>query len=287
MFHASGFTSLICRKNFCRMGSIYIIRRAAYRVRPAAIGGEGRMGDHHYAPFCRVRLIGEIKTVVSKPPELIAANVFHIGISGFLTGDLCDFVSLANLERAKQFVDENDVTLAAGNHEFSLYVGEAIEDAAYRNQSLAKVQAVYKNDIRAYARRINGINFIFLDDGYYKIDEGQLELLKNELAAGLPTVVLMHTPLYDPDLYAKERKHHDSGYLLGVPDELVDTYGSDRAKLQRADATTWEAIGLIKNTPTVKAVITGHLHFDYEKMLDSSVLQVTTGCETVRIIEFI
>ncbi len=222
----------------------------------------------------------EVLALASDTARKLGAPIFH-------TGDLCDFVSLANLERAKKFVDENDVTLAAGNHEFSQYVGEAIEDAAYRNQSLDKVQAVYRNDIRAYARRINGVNFIFLDDGYYKIDEGQLEFLKKELAAGLPTVVLMHTPLYEPDLYAIEREHHDSGYLLGVPDELVDSYGSERAKLQRADAVTWEAIGLIKNTPTVKSIIAGHLHLNYEKMLTDSILQLTTGCETVRIIEFI
>lgn len=222
----------------------------------------------------------EVLALASDTARELGAPIFH-------TGDLCDFVSLANLERAKKFVDENDVTLAAGNHEFSQYVGEAIEDAAYRNQSLDKVQAVYKNDIRAYARRINKVNFIFLDDGYYKIDQMQLDFLKKELSVGLPTVVLMHTPLYEPDLYAIEREHHDSGYLLGVPDELVDGYGSDRAKLQRADATTWEAIGLIKNTPTVKAIIAGHLHLNYEKMLTDSILQLTTGCETVRIIEFI
>ena len=222
----------------------------------------------------------EVLALASDTARELGAPIFH-------TGDLCDFVSLANLERAKKFVDENDVTLTAGNHEFSQYVGEAIEDAAYRNQSLDKVQAVYKNDIRAYARRINEVNFIFLDDGYYKIDRIQLDFLKKELSAGLPTVVLMHTPLYEPDLYAIEREHHDSGYLLGVPDELVDGYGSERAKLQRADATTWEAIGLIKNTPTVKAIIAGHLHLNYEKMLTDSILQLTTGCETVRIIEFI
>ena len=222
----------------------------------------------------------EVLALASDTARELGAPIFH-------TGDLCDFVSLANLERAKKFVDENDVTLAAGNHEFSQYVGEAIEDAAYRNQSLDKVQAVYKNDIRAYARRINEVNFIFLDDGYYKIDQMQLDFLKKELSTGLPTVVLMHTPLYEPDLYAIEREHHDSGYLLGVPDELVDGYGSERAKLQRADATTWEAIGLIKSTPTVKAIIAGHLHLNYEKMLTDSILQLTTGCETVRIIEFI
>ena len=41
---------------------------------------------------------------------------------------------------AKEFMESNDYFFAAGNHEFSLYLGEAVEDADYRNQSLAKVQ---------------------------------------------------------------------------------------------------------------------------------------------------
>lgn len=205
----------------------------------------------------------------------------------FHTGDLSDFVSVANLERVEAFVAENDLVLAAGNHEFSQYVGEAIEDAAYREQSLAKVQAVYKNDIRASAREINGVNFIFLDDGYYKIDEGQVAFLRQELERGLPSVIVMHTPIYDPELYAIERRKHDCGYLLGVPDELVDGYGSERARQQRADGITVAAIELIKSTPSVKAIIAGHLHRDYENMLTESIIQLTTDCKTVRIIELV
>jgi 3',5'-cyclic AMP phosphodiesterase CpdA len=205
----------------------------------------------------------------------------------FHTGDLSDFVSVANLERVKQFINENDLTLSAGNHEFSQYVGEAVEDAAYREQSLAKVQAVYKNDIRASAREINGVNFIILDDGYYKIDAGQVAFLRQELERGLPSVIVMHTPIYEPALYAIERRKHDCGYLLGVPDELVDGYGSERARQQRADAITGEAIDLIKSTPSVKAIIAGHLHRDYENMLTEGIIQLTTDCETVRVIELV
>lgn len=204
----------------------------------------------------------------------------------FHTGDLSDFVSVANLERVEAFVAENDLMLAAGNHEFSQYVGEAREDAAYREQSLEMVQAVYENDIRASSREINGVSFVLLDDGYYSIDAEQLAFLRRELERGLPTVIVMHMPIYEPSLYAIERAHHDCGYLLGVPDELVDGYGSERAKLQRADGITKEAIDLIKSTPCVKAIIAGHLHRDYENMLTDSILQLTTDCETVRIIEF-
>ena len=220
----------------------------------------------------------EVLALASSTSKELSCPIFH-------TGDLSDFVSVANLERVKAFVDDNDVMLSAGNHEFSQYVGEAKEDAAYREQSLAKVQAVYKNDIRASAREINGVNFILLDDGYYKIDEGQVAFLRSELERGLPTVIVMHTPMYEPELYAIERRHHPCGYLLAVPDEIVNT--SERGRSQRADAPTWEAVNLIKGSQNVKAVIAGHVHRDYENMLTDSIIQLTTDCETVRVIEFI
>ena len=68
------------------------------------------------------------------------------------TGDLIDFVSQANLDRAKRFFDENDVALVtAGNHEFAIYIGDGEkENAEYRNRSLATVQSYFPNDIRFY-----------------------------------------------------------------------------------------------------------------------------------------
>ena len=59
------------------------------------------------------------------------------------TGDYIDFVSEANLDRLKKFTEENDVFMAAGNHEFSLYVGEAFEDADF---IYAKNWAAYTGD---------------------------------------------------------------------------------------------------------------------------------------------
>jgi 3',5'-cyclic AMP phosphodiesterase CpdA len=203
----------------------------------------------------------------------------------FHTGDLSDFVSVANLDRVRAFISENDLTLSAGNHEFSQYVGEAKEDADYRNQSLEIVQAAYKNDIRMHTRIINGVKFIFLDDGYYKIEDEQLLFLKKELSEGLPSVIVMHTPLYEQELYLAMRRKHPCGYLLAVPDELVDTY--ERGRSQRADRPTSEAAEFIRNSPCVKAVISGHVHKDSENMLTDRILQITTDCETVRVIEFV
>ena len=140
------------------------------------------------------------------------------------TGDLLDFVSLANLEAAKAFSDEHDLFMATGNHEFSLYVGEAKEDAAYRNQSLAKVQACFKNNIRMSARVIDGVKFVALDNGYYTFEREQLEFLKQEAKEGLPIVLMFHTPLYDKALYEDTMMRFPCAYLVGVPEELMRCY---------------------------------------------------------------
>ena len=64
--------------------------------------------------------------------QLASDTAKEYGVPIIHTGDLIDFVSLANLERAERFISENDCFTVAGNHEFSLYVGEAKEDAASR-----------------------------------------------------------------------------------------------------------------------------------------------------------
>ena len=48
----------------------------------------------------------------------------ELGLPIMHTGDLIDFVSLANLEAAKAFADSHDIFMATGNHEFSLYVAK-------------------------------------------------------------------------------------------------------------------------------------------------------------------
>lgn len=201
------------------------------------------------------------------------------------TGDLLDFVSWANIDEAKRFTDECDVFLAAGNHEFSQYVGEAWEDADYRNQSLEKVQAAFKNDIRFSSRKVNGVNLIAIDNGYYLFEKEQLEALKAEIALGLPIILFMHTPLYAEDL----RNYHleldqksPVVYLMAVPEEYLDGYSDHRYRQQKADEITQEAYDLIVNCPQIKAVITGHLHFDFEGKIHGDLPQIVTGCTTLR-----
>lgn len=233
--------------------------------------------------------LGIKRTRVFADPEkaltLASQTAKELGTPILHTGDLIDFVSTANLEFSKQYTDENDVFMAAGNHEFSLYVGEAKEDAAYRNQSLEKVQTVFKNDIRMSSRVIGGVNFVALDNGYYLFEEEQLAFLKKEVEKNLPMVLIMHNPIHEMTLYYLMRAQQPCAYIVGVPEELMQDYPADRFEQQKADDITKETIEFIKNEPLVKAIIAGHIHLNYRGYLTERIPQITTSCTDIRIIE--
>ncbi|MBO4429351.1 MAG: metallophosphoesterase [Clostridia bacterium] len=218
---------------------------------------------------------GMIREISRLSKELSAPIVY--------TGDLIDFVSRKNLEYAKKFADENDVFFTAGNHEFSLYVGEAFEDEAYRNKSLARVQRCFKNDIRFASRVMNGVNLIGIDDSYYLFDKAQLDALKKEISRGLPIILFMHNALYEEKLFGEIRS--DAPYLACPPKAALEGCSEYRIRQQTPDAITIEMTEYIKRQPLIKAIFTGHLHWDWDGMLTPSIPQYVTGKETVRIIE--
>lgn len=200
------------------------------------------------------------------------------------TGDLIDFVSELNIEKAKEFTDSVDIFMAAGNHEFSLYLGEEKEDAAYRNRSLSKVQAAFKNNIRFSSREINGVLFVALDNSYYLIEEEQFDFLKKECSRGLPVILCMHTPLYTRELFdfMREGESEDTpAYLMSVPEELMKNYSEDRFIQQKQDALTAEVFDYIVNCDAIKALITGHIHRDYVGVINGKI-QIASDVSTLR-----
>ena len=204
------------------------------------------------------------------------------------TGDFMDFVSEKNLDAVRDFVHNNDVFFAAGNHEFSLYVGEAFEDEAYRNISLDKVQSAFTNDIRFSVREIGGVNFVAIDNSYYLFEQSQLDGLKEVAKQGKPIVLLMHNPIYTKDFFEYKIKNYpDAAFLNGVPHELMTGYAKDRYVQQKADDVTFATCDYIKNEPLIKAILCGHLHEDYVDTIHDGLKQYVTHITSLRRIKFI
>lgn len=206
------------------------------------------------------------------------------------TGDLIDFVSDANLDFVAMQLGVGDWFASAGNHEYSQYVGEAKEDAAYKAQSFDKVQRAYPNDLKVASRVINGVNFVALDDVYYNVTAEQHELMRREVEKGLPIVLLCHVPFYTPKHCADVLKGNNglAGYVTGAPLEITRTYQTNpslpaneqwrnRSVQQRSDEPTLEFIAWLKQQPLLKAILCGHCHHFYEEQFSPTATQYIVG----------
>jgi len=212
------------------------------------------------------------------------------GMYMFHTGDLYDFISEANLDLAARHMLEADWFVSAGNHEFSHYLGEAKEDDAYKARRYEDVQGVFPNDIFFVSRVINGVNFVAVDDVYYNFTEKQLELMKAEMAKGLPVIMLCHVPLYTPEFCASELEatKGNCAYLTGVPLEITETFdpgvtypaGEEwryRKVQQRADRPTLDFIAWLKEQPLLKGILCGHMHRFFEERFSPTAIQYCVG----------
>ena len=65
-------------------------------------------------------------------------------------------------------------------------------------------------------------------------------------------------------------------YTVGAPEEILSTYPSDRRAQQTPDEATLRAIKYIKEEPLIKALVVGHLHRNFEEILENGVPQITT-----------
>lgn len=193
------------------------------------------------------------------------------------TGDFIDFVSHKALDCAKEYFSEIETVFSAGNHEFSLYVGEAWEDEDYKKQSFEKVQNAFSDGIEYGVRRINGLKFITIDDGYYYILPEHIEQFKTEISDGEPFVLVLHNPLYSENLYKQVMENQqpdEPPYLTGCPEKLLTKLSEHRFKQQRADETTLEFLKICNECENLKAVLSGHLHKGFVSELDSGVPQL-------------
>ena len=195
------------------------------------------------------------------------------------TGDLIDFTSYANFDFARKVLAEEKVFFTAGNHEFSQYVGEAYEDRAYKMNSFREMQPGLGAPLFFNSRIVGGVNFVAIDDSYHQFEPWQLTRLQKELDKGLPIILCLHVPLFEKKLYDYHIERSGPGscsYLLGSDeDHLPDDEW--RAIEIRPRGITTEMAAFIKSQPLIKAVLAGHIHFNFVSELAPGMPQFITG----------
>lgn len=200
------------------------------------------------------------------------------------SGDLIDFVSQRNLDIAEGFTAQNDVFACAGNHEYHVYIWDDGEDIPRRESVEEKVQTAFSNDIRFSVRVEHGVKFIAVDNSLHKIEQWQLDKFKEEIRDGMPTILVMHVPVYAPDIFEFQMKKYDyphPAWLMAVPPTLMEEYSYEQQWIdeQKANDATNAFYDLIVTSPNLKAIITGHDHADFVSQVTPTLKQYMVACE--------
>lgn len=189
------------------------------------------------------------------------------------TGDLIDYISKPCVEFAKEFLKNEQLLFVAGNHEYAKYDGKK-EDMAYRLQSMEEIGG-YGVNIFFNSRIIGGVNFVGIDDAYHQAEYEQLEMLKEEAKKGYPIILFMHAPLYEKELYKKSYKFWNGEIcLLGSDCASHPEVIGDIAEPFESTKAFYE---YVTNEPLIKAVLAGHLHFDFESRISGGTIQYVTN----------
>ena len=193
-------------------------------------------------------------------------------------GDLIDFVSRANVEKARKILSDPGIFFASGNHEFSRYVGEACEDRAYKMNAYMEMGYGLGVDMFFQARVVGGVNFVAVDNSYYLFEDWQLRRLRMEIEKGYPVILCLHTPLFEESLYQWMMERGETcAYLAGCDEEHLLPYGEYRAVQQRPDGATMRMIEAIESEKAIRAILAGHLHHAFESVLPGGAVQYVAG----------
>lgn len=194
------------------------------------------------------------------------------------TGDLIDFQSRANYELAASVIG-TDFFATVGNHEFSpemwLSLEKETRDDAWRERSRADLEKVFGHDVSFASRVVHGVNFVLLDNVYGIVTESQIERFRQEVRKGLPIVLGMHVPIIS-DAMARAMHHYwQKGGGRFRSAALPDPTGDWLA--QRTARVTQAFVAELKREPLLKAILAGHLHFDYQEPFSPTARQYLVG----------
>ena len=118
-----------------------------------------------------------------------------------LVGDIFSFPSEAAIEWAYARLKASGVHFlyVAGNHDWHYEGMEGSETSLRAAWSEKRLLPLYQgNHPLMGACEIGGVRFVVIDDSTYEILPAQLAFFRDQVASGLPLVLLMHIPLYAP-----------------------------------------------------------------------------------------
>ena len=165
-----------------------------------------------------------------------------------ITGDLVDVPTEACLESAGRLLQSLDAPFyfCMGNHEWGDRVSPPHQEY-WRD----RLRAWTPQPLDWFVQRWQGVDLLFVDDSDYQITSRQLDLTRTLLEAGRPCLLFVHIPMVIETLIEPTEAKWRSPILIGA---------AHKAGVQPNTAAFCD---LVKESPHVKAIFAGHIHFDH------------------------
>jgi Icc-related predicted phosphoesterase len=182
----------------------------------------------------------------------------------FLTGDIADFPTETNIEVITDNIKKCKIPslFVLGNHDWSFewdYHSQNTKDTY-----IPKYKDLSGGNIDFQVKEFEDLQIIAINNSENQVSQEQYELTKSQLENGLPTILIMHVPIYIESLAV------DTISVWGRP-ILMGPGG-----VTPSDWTT-QFYNLITNEDNnVQAIIAGHLHFDHEDEFLPGRMQIVT-----------
>ncbi len=178
-----------------------------------------------------------------------------------MAGDILSFPSMANVDAVSEILRECKVPYlyTAGNHDWH-FEGVSGTDLEMRRTWLPRLKKLYPAgaDPLCYAHDLNGLKIIAIDNSTYGILPEQLAFLKEQLAAGQPSILLVHTPMYVPGRPFSFSCGHPEWNAANDPWWQIE----QRQRWPEAGhtPTTYEFWETVFNSENMLGIIAGHIH---------------------------
>ena len=200
------------------------------------------------------------------------------------TGDLFDFRSEANIACITRSLAGADVFSSLGNHEgHGLHTpGMNPRNAAEEDKLRARYEKAIGNPLVVASRVINGVNFVAFDNCEMSrfIRDRMVQMIKVEFAKGLPTVLMCHMPPFSREIHEADLEMHRErkASYFPRPDNLDAYYmmGENYEKTKAPKAFR-ELFAFLAKQDNFKAMLCGHLHFEWQGLFNGKVPVVVAG----------
>jgi UDP-2,3-diacylglucosamine pyrophosphatase LpxH len=197
-----------------------------------------------------------------------------------LTGDIVNNPTAANVEYIKKKLDECgiDYIYTAGNHDWHFEGMEGHQKDLRDEWVNKRLKPLYNgNNTACYSKIVKGVNFIMIDNSTFQVNDEHVKFFREETKKGLPIVLGMHIPVYQPLalLLPSVGTMGDPRWGAAIDKNYI-TERREKWAESGNEKCTYELLIEILSCRTLLAVLAGHIHIARQDRISASAYQYVT-----------